>query len=60
MTIKSVDATLPPKQFLRISKSNIVNRERIDSFDSNDVYIGEAQIAIGMAYRDAVLASLLK
>jgi len=43
---------LPPKIFFRINKSNIVNLRRIDSFENNDVSIGNWEIAIGNVYKE--------
>ena len=60
MTVKAMEEMLPGRMFLRVSKSYIVNRERIDSFDSNDVIIGRTEIGIGISYREAVLNALLK
>ncbi|MCM1518820.1 MAG: LytTR family DNA-binding domain-containing protein [Pseudoflavonifractor sp.] len=60
MTIKAMEETLPRKKFLRVNKSYIVNKDKIDSFDNNDIYVGPAEIAIGLSYRDTVLDSLLK
>lgn len=59
MTVKGVEELLPTSKFLRVNKSYIVNSGRIDSFDNNDVYIGETEISIGASYRDTVLAALL-
>lgn len=59
MTMKSIVGLLPDSMFLRVGKSYVVNRRRIDSFDGNDVFVGETAIAIGTAYRDSVMASLL-
>lgn len=59
MTVKGIGDVLPAPQFLRVNKSYIVNIDKIDSFDSNDVYIGNTEISIGASYRDAVIAVLL-
>lgn len=59
MTVKGMEETLPASEFIRVNKSYIVSRDKIDSFDSNDVYIGTAEISIGASYRDMVLSSLL-
>lgn len=58
MTLKSIASLLPEPMFIRVNKSYIVSRDRIDSFDSNDIYIGNKEIAIGAAYRDSVLSLL--
>lgn len=60
MTMKSMEETLPAQQFIRISKSCIVNKSKVDSFDSNDVYLGTLPLAIGLSYRDTILTALLK
>lgn len=59
MTIRSMEELLPAAQFMRVNKSYIANVERIDSFDGNDIYIGEQPIAIGQSYKDDVLSRLL-
>ena len=41
--------------FLRVNKYYIVNTRHIDSFDNNDIYIGNYEIAIGNSYRDTCL-----
>lgn len=60
MTIKSMEELLPGQQFIRVSKSYIVNKSRIESFDNNDVNIGSTEIAIGQSYRESVMSALLK
>ncbi len=51
-TLKAMQERLPPNMFLRTNKSYIVNLEKIDSFDINDIYIGTHELAIGSRYRD--------
>ncbi|MDE5975404.1 MAG: LytTR family DNA-binding domain-containing protein [Muribaculaceae bacterium] len=58
-TLKSVEENLPAEKFLRVNKSYIVNRDKITSFDSNDICIGTYEISIGPTYRDSVMAFLL-
>lgn len=58
MTVKSLEEALPPK-FLRVGKSYIVNRDKIDSFDNNDLYIGSSVVPIGVSYKQEVLKILL-
>lgn len=58
MTVKSLEEALPP-QFLRVGKSYIVNRDKIDSFDNNDLYIGSSVVSIGVSYKQEVLKILL-
>lgn len=57
MTVKSLEEALPP-QFLRVGKSYIVNRDKIDSFDNNDLYIGSSVVPVGVSYKPEVLKIL--
>ena len=52
MSLKSIHELLPASIFFRINKSYIVNKNRIESFDNNDVFIKTYEIAIGNSYRD--------
>lgn len=58
MTVKSLEEALPP-QFLRVGKSYIVNCDKIDSFDNNDLYIGSSVVPVGVSYKQEVLKILL-
>lgn len=60
MLVKQMEDLLPKNMFLRVSRSYIVNKERIDAFDSNDITVGATEIPIGATYRDSVMAALLK
>lgn len=52
MTIKNIYEWLPKEIFMRVNRSYIVNKDKIDSFDNNDIYIHKYEIAIGNVYRD--------
>lgn len=60
MTVKAIESILPRSKFIRVNKSYIVNRDKIDAFDNKDINIGKIEISIGMPYREAVLDSLLR
>lgn len=59
MNLKTIHGLLPPHLFLRVNRSYIVNKERIDSFSNNDVFIAEYEISIGNYYRDAFFEALM-
>ncbi|MCC8177049.1 MAG: LytTR family DNA-binding domain-containing protein [Bacteroidales bacterium] len=59
MNLATISKNLPPERFLRVSKSYIVNLERIDSFDNNDLYITDNVIPIGASYRQKLLSTLM-
>lgn len=60
MNVKNMHDLLPKATFLRINRSYIVNKNHIDSFDNNDVFIKKHEIAIGNSYRDAFFEELMK
>ncbi|SCX83850.1 LytR/AlgR family response regulator transcription factor [Flavobacterium caeni] len=53
MNIKTIHDRLPKQLFARVSKSYIVNVDKMESVDNNTVYIGKNEIPIGNIYRDA-------
>jgi DNA-binding LytR/AlgR family response regulator len=59
MSLKNMHDLLPQNAFFRINRSYIVNREQIDSFDNNDVFIKSYEIAIGNSYRDSFFEGLM-
>lgn len=52
MNIKTIYDQLPKNQFVRVSKSYVINAKHIESIDNNTVYIGKNEIPIGNIYRD--------
>lgn len=60
MNVKNIHDLLPKNTFLRINRSYIVNKNQIDSFDNNDVFIKNHEIAIGNSYRDIFFEELMK
>jgi len=58
--LKNAHQLLPSNNFLRVNRSYIVNKDRIDSFSNNDVYIGKNEISIGNFYRDSFLDEMVK
>lgn len=60
MNVKTIYELLPKSIFLRINRSYIVNKDQINSFDNNDVFIKQHEIAIGNSYRDAFFEEFIK
>jgi two-component system, LytTR family, response regulator len=50
MNLKTIHQKLPAV-FLRVSKSYVVNKEYIDSFDNHNIYLGETEIPLGEVFR---------
>jgi DNA-binding LytR/AlgR family response regulator len=61
-TMKSVENKLPPKKFVRVHRSFIVNVSMIESIEENVVYLrtseGPKAIPIGKSYKDGLLNDL--
>lgn len=57
MNLKTLHQKLPAGDFLRVSKSYVVNVAYIESFDNHTIYIGETEIPLGDIYRSAFFES---
>ena len=53
MNVKTIYDQLPEHIFFRSSRSYIVNKLKINSFDNNTIYIDDHEIPIGDTYRQA-------
>lgn len=53
MYLKNILELLPQSIFFRVNRSYIVNLNRIESFDNNDIFINTYEIGIGNSYREA-------
>lgn len=60
MNIKTILAQLPPEIFVRVSKSYIININKIKSIETDNVIIDGEQIPLGMSYKDAFLTQHVK
>jgi len=55
MNLKTIHKKLPLNTFYRVSKSYIINKEFIDSYDHTTIYINEIAIPIGNTYKESFL-----
>ncbi|MBP2615194.1 DNA-binding LytR/AlgR family response regulator [Chryseobacterium jejuense] len=51
MNLKTIHQRISGENFIRVSKSYVVNADYIDSFDNHNIYIEEAEIPIGEVYK---------
>lgn len=58
--ISYLEESLPREQFIRIHRSFIVNREKIDAYSATDVEIGKFHVPIGRNYKNDVMKLLGK
>jgi DNA-binding LytR/AlgR family response regulator len=58
--ISYLEESLPKEQFIRIHRSFIVNREKIDAYSATDVEVGKFHVPIGRNYKNDVMKVLAK
>ncbi len=58
-TLKNAEEVLPSSTFLRVHRSFIVNLDKIQSFNSAELKIGNNRISIGASYRQQVMEQLV-
>ena len=51
MSLKSLEEELPAERFMRVHRSYIIHRNKIDSVNKNRITIGKKQIPVGETYR---------
>ncbi|PQL91939.1 LytR/AlgR family response regulator transcription factor [Apibacter adventoris] len=59
MYLKNILELLPHNIFFRINRSYIVNLNRIESFNNNDIFINIYEIGIGNNYREAFFQRII-
>ncbi|KOS06685.1 transcriptional regulator [Flavobacterium akiainvivens] len=59
MNLKTIQQKLNPQDFMRVSKSYIVNIKGVDSFDTHILYIGEHEVPLGEVYKNEFFSRFL-
>jgi Response regulator of the LytR/AlgR family len=57
-SLKVVEEKFPSSHFLRVHRSYLVNKEKIEAIEENELVIGAKHIPIGKTYRDALMKKL--
>ncbi|MDD3788710.1 MAG: LytTR family DNA-binding domain-containing protein [Petrimonas sp.] len=60
MSMKSMEEALPPDRFIRVHRSYIVQKNKIESVNKNRLVINGKEIPIGETYKQNFMASLDK
>lgn len=60
MNLKTIHELLPQHKFVRANRSYIINKDRVDSFSNNDVFIGNYEIGISNFYRDTFFNEIME
>jgi DNA-binding LytR/AlgR family response regulator len=59
LPMKTVEANLDAKQFLRVHKSFLISILKVETIENNEIFIQNARIPIGRTMRDQVLEAIL-
>ncbi len=59
VTLKSVEERLPAEQFLRTHKSYLIAKDKIDSVEGNQIFVGQQIVPISRHYRESVIEALI-
>ncbi len=59
-TLRSLNQSLPENKFLRIHKSYIINLDKVDFMEGNQLSINNKKIPIGQAYRPGIVKKFNK
>ena len=54
MTFKALLDMLPPDDFIRVNKSYVVNKAKIESYSASALRVADTDISIGGLYREEV------
>lgn len=58
MSMKSMEASLPGDRFVRVHKSFIINKEKIEVIDRGRIVIGNSSIPVGDNYKEGFQKSI--
>jgi DNA-binding LytR/AlgR family response regulator len=57
-SLKLIEERFPPQKFIRVHRSYIVQIDRIDALEEDDLLIGDQKIPIGKTYREKLMSRL--
>lgn len=57
--MKSVEQQLPKVNFIRISRSHMVNKQLVTSIEQGSVFVGNIQLTIGKTYMEEVMNEIV-
>ncbi|MBL0146312.1 MAG: response regulator transcription factor [Chitinophagaceae bacterium] len=59
VSMKNFEQQLPATTFLRISRTHLVNKQKVTAIDNNAVQLGKIQLTIGSTYADNVMQNII-
>ena len=60
VSLKNAEQQLPPNDFIRISKTHIINRKKVTSIRADSISIGKLSFATGKTYNAKLMEELLE
>ncbi len=59
VSMKNLEQQLPPAKFIRISRSQMVNKQKISAIDHSTIHLNKVQLHIGKTYLDQVMQAVI-
>lgn len=59
VSLKNIEQQLPTKDFIRISRTHIVNKNKITALDHTTISLNKFQLNVGKTYAEVVLQSVM-
>jgi two-component system, LytTR family, response regulator len=59
VSMKNLEQQLPTNLFIRISRSHLVNRQKVTAVDTDTVHINKIQLPIGKTYAEEVMNAII-
>lgn len=50
-----MEEKFPDTSFMRVHRSYLVNMDKVDAIEEDDILIGSARIPVGKTYRDKLM-----
>lgn len=60
LTLKSVEERLPPERFMRVHRSYVVAKDKVERMEGNELFIGEARVPVSRGLRDTVVSEIIE
>ena len=57
-SLKTVEEKFPSSHFIRVHRSYLVNKDKIDAIEESDLVIADTRIPVGKTYREPVMKKL--
>lgn len=59
VSLKNIELQLPAKEFIRISRTHIVNKQKITELDTSSISLNKIRLNVGKSYTEVVLQAVM-